>query len=390
MARVIDVDSHWTFSWEFEPEQGPLKRFAGHFPDKRGQLAYFFVGDLIQSLPQAERPRPEQIFPLKPAAADPAKAVHEHWDHLKRDANADDRISWMDRIGIDFALVNPGGYGSLFPLLDDAKVRRDYVSAANDVLAEALDGRSERLSPISVVDLSDLDWAIGELTRMRGRGSRAFSIVTEPVSGLSLAHPHFDRLWAAAVDLGMLVNLHVGNVPGHFGDWARLGWDFDAPQGVGAFVRMANTQRHQGAEHFLNAMVYGGAFERNPKLTVLLSELWTGWLPSFVRQTEVLTAKAGPWGAWPYPLGGADYLRRNVKVSPLPGLGDWDTLDLVRALPEIMVFSSDFPHTEGNADPINLYRPGLDALAPEVQTAFLGATMADCFARTGDPVVAAR
>ena len=29
MARVLDVDSHWTFPWDFQVEHGPLKRF-GH------------------------------------------------------------------------------------------------------------------------------------------------------------------------------------------------------------------------------------------------------------------------------------------------------------------------------------------------------------------------
>jgi hypothetical protein len=48
------------------------------------------------------------------------------------------------------------------------------------------------------------------------------------------------------------------------------------------------------------------------------------------------------------------------------------------------VFSSDYPHQEGNADPIELYRPALDALDDELRAWFLGGNMAACFARTGD------
>ncbi len=55
-------------------------------------------------------------------------------------------------------------------------------------------------------------------------------------------------------------------------------------------------------------------------------------------------------------------LRRNVRVTPLPGLGDTDALEFLAALPEMCVFSSDFPHLEGNAEPIDLYRPELDTL----------------------------
>ena len=32
MRQVIDVDSHWTFAWEFEPSKGPLAKFADDLP----------------------------------------------------------------------------------------------------------------------------------------------------------------------------------------------------------------------------------------------------------------------------------------------------------------------------------------------------------------------
>lgn len=382
MGHVIDVDSHWTFEWEFEPAKGPLAQFADDLPRTQDLLAWFFAGDLIEALPENLRPDPALLFGL-PAGQD----IPDHWKRLQQTGKPADRVEWMDRIGIEFSLVNPGGYGSTYPLIRDGKKRAGFVRAANDVLVETLDGYTDRCSPIAVIDMIDLDRAIAEMTRMRGLGSRAFSIRTEPVGGLSLGHPHFDPVWSAAVDLGMVVNIHVGNVPGWFGDWANLGWNFDDPASIGPFLRMANTQRHHSAEQFLNAMLYGGAFVRHPKLTILLSEIWAGWLPNFIRQTEVFSAKRGPWGDWPHPMSGGDYLRRHVRLTPLPGLGDWNTLDLIRDYPEMVVFSSDYPHTEGNADPIELYRPGLDDLAAGVREGFLGETMADSYARMGDPVV---
>jgi hypothetical protein len=55
----------------------------------------------------------------------------------------------------------------------------------------------------------------------------------------------------------------------------------------------------------------------------------------------------------------------------------------------MVVFSSDYPHLEGNAAPIDLYRPELDELDAELRSAFMGGNMADCYARTGDPLPAA-
>ena len=50
-------------------------------------------------------------------------------------------------------------------------------------------------------------------------------------------------------------------------------------------------------------------------------------------------------------------LRRNVRTTPLPGFGDTDALDVLAQLPEMCVFSSDFPHQEGNAEPIEVKDP---------------------------------
>jgi hypothetical protein len=79
-------------------------------------------------------------------------------------------------------------------------------------------------------------------------------------------------------------------------------------------------------------------------------------------------------------------MRRNVKITPLPGFGDVEAVDVVTRLPEMVLFSSDYPHQEGNADPIALYGDKLDALDDAVHAGFMGANAAACFAAMGDPL----
>ena len=43
----------------------------------------------------------------------------------------------------------------------------------------------------------------------------------------------------------------------------------------------------------------------------------------------------------------------------MPGFGDDYALDILPEYLNIMLFSSDYPHQEGNPDPINLYSPAL-------------------------------
>ena len=79
-------------------------------------------------------------------------------------------------------------------------------------------------------------------------------------------------------------------------------------------------------------------------------------------------------------------LRDQVRLTPLPGFGDDDALEVLATLPDMTVWSSDYPHQEGNADPIALYQPALDGLDATLRRRFLGGTMEESFARMGDPL----
>jgi predicted TIM-barrel fold metal-dependent hydrolase len=81
-------------------------------------------------------------------------------------------------------------------------------------------------------------------------------------------------------------------------------------------------------------------------------------------------------------------VRANVRATPLPGLGDQRVVeDTLQQLPEMLVFSSDYPHGEGNADPIAIYEPALSSLDDTLKASFLGENIANCYARMGDPLI---
>ena len=111
-----------------------------------------------------------------------------------------------------------------------------------------------------------------------------------------------------------------------------------------------------------------------------------GWLPFFVQNCTRQSRDSVALGDWPWETSGGDMLRHNVRFTPLPGFGDTDALDVLTALPAMCVFSSDFPHQEGNADPIALYGDALDQLDGNLRRQFLGANALEWFARMGDPL----
>jgi predicted TIM-barrel fold metal-dependent hydrolase len=381
---VIDIDTHWEVD-SFPAGEHPLEPWLDRLPRALDRLSHAIVGDLTRALPAERRPDPRTVLPnLVKAAETRGGPVILHPRH---DSTSGERVAWMDRIGIDHCLVNPGGYWQGLDFLGDD--RPAGVRRCNDYLAEQLADHAARLHGVAVVDLRDLSAGARELERARARGHRAFYLYTEggrPPAATPPGHPDWDVLWSAAVANGMVAVIHVGNTQADFTGWADIGWDQPGGAGATALTRLANTQRAHVAQNLLVSMLYGGVFHRHPNLTVLLEEVKTAWLPSFFEMCERQSLPSPGLGDWPFDVSGGDMLRRNVKFTPLIGFGDHDALDLVRALPTMATFSSDFPHMEGNADPINLYGPGLDELGDDLRAQFLGGTMADVFARTGDPL----
>ncbi len=381
---IIDVDSHWE-AISYSDGQHPLTPWLDELPTGVDMLAFGIAGDLLRGMAPEDRPSATELLPaLVARAKERGGPVILHPQH---ESTAGERVEWMDRVGIDHCLVNPGGYWQQLEFIGSD--RPLGVRRCNDFLTEQLSDQRDRLHAVAVVDFTDLDVAVEELERARARGARAYFLYTvagRPPTSCSPGHPAWDRVWSASTALGMLPVIHVGNTASDFTGWADIGWNAPGGAGVEGLVRLANTQRVHAAQNLLAGMLYGGAFARHPDLTVLLAEMRVGWIPDFFRTLEGQARPSPILGDWPWDVSGGDMLRRNVRVTPLPGFGDTEALEFLRAFPDLCVFSSDYPHQEGNADPIELYRPQLDDLDAELRASFLGGNIAERFARTGDPL----
>ena len=244
---------------------------------------------------------------------------------------------------------------------------------------------ADRLWPVTALTFEDLDWVVDELTRMRALGSRAFLISAVPTNGIPHFHSQYDRVWSAAVDLGMIPIMHIGNNPALFADgWANVEGDMALLRQLGV------SQTHQQIQVMLNGMVFGGVFERHPELTMLIAECGIHWFAGTVLHMEQRDASrhVSPrlfFGDYRWSLSPLEFVRRNVRITPLASEMQ-DPTKLLEELPECVVFSSDYAHNEGNPSPIAHYEHLLADLPSDVRESFLGATMAESFARMGQPL----
>ena len=392
---IIDVDAHAEPTQDWLDDFPALKlRLPPRLPENDPQFetgvasphmfAWFVASDLQRGLPVEQRmPASALTTPFMHLMYDPDRptglgyeGADQHWA-----LDPEARVRWLDECGIDAQnLISGTGYG-LARAIDDPELAADAVESANTWMVDRVGDYIDRLKPVATLRFDDMDRAIAELARMRTAGSRTFLVSGEPVNGIPPFHPTFDRLWSAACDLGMMPMLHVGMGPASM----HPGWaNTDDPALI---KRMSTSQSHQAAVIMLNAFVYGGIFERHPALTLLISEFGIEWLPFTVRNMDGRAAGAAVFlGDYNLPLTPSEYVERNVRISPLPAAHQ-SPVDLMQVMPDVAVFSSDYPHYEGAASPLPYYRAELAPLGTEATERFLGRNINECFRRMGDPLV---
>jgi predicted TIM-barrel fold metal-dependent hydrolase len=230
---------------------------------------------------------------------------------------------------------------------------------------------------------------------MREAGSRAFVIPEAPVrsgrdeSGRSvlarsITHPDFEPIWAAAEDLGMAAFAHVGFAR----ERINPGWANNGADNLNTFSLLNMLVASQiGPQLLVGALVYDGVLERHPNLTVVVEEVGIDWLPHLLTAMELSIGRTGVdlrddqvrpshlvvGDSYTLPLAPVDYVRRQVRVTPLPATHPLQGV-IEQVPPEILCFSSDYPHVEGSASAVELCSRQLTSagVSDDVRSAFFG------------------
>jgi predicted TIM-barrel fold metal-dependent hydrolase len=388
--RVIDVDSHFMEPVDWLEQVDPA--LARLIPPSNEsfieRVVQGVVGDLIEAIPRKQRPE-NLLELLAPSGRRSTEALLAATAEQQRERlttpptgyDAAARLKFCDDHGIDIQLVN-STMGSTPYVLAMKQGRRDLAlrafQAFNTWAAGTFHGYTDRLMPVALIDIADVDWAIAEMTRMREAGSRAFQVRADPVSETkSFTHPDFEPLWSAAEDLGMAVIFHIGAGRSE----VKHGWYFNGgdPSHY-AILHLINGQ--VVPQIALSAMIIDGVLERHPKLVVIVEELGIGWVPNLMATLDSVTV--GPYGSlfgigagdYKLPLKPSEYIRRQVRFTPLTSC-DPIQPTYSQLPPELLVFSSDFPHQEGRADAVALCEAQLTEVSNEARAQFFGGSIAE-------------
>lgn len=273
------------------------------------------------------------------------EALSGAWDH-------DQRVRVLDADGIAGEVIFPDGitemnmppFGAGLSLPTDDRIvpelQWEGARAHNRWLAEFCAMEPARRIGVAITPICwDIEEAVNEIRWAREHGLRGILIPTMWGKQPAYHHPRYEPVWAACEDLDMVVHLHSGAAPlEDYGD--HLGM-------MGIYI----TEVVWWAVRPLSFLIWGGVFERHPKLKLAITESTTVWVPELLalmdqRYSEThYAAKLGDYRSH-LTMKPSEYFHRQVFLGASCMPRREAELRTEIGVPNIM-WGSDYPHPEG-------------------------------------------
>ncbi len=223
-----------------------------------------------------------------------------------------------------------------------------------------------RLMGVGVVPMDDPESSVAELEFALASGLEAIWIPHRDCGGRSPGHNDFDPFWARLAEANIPFVLHVGGDPIQLTpEWMNTGRPVPTDWGGGGEnVRGKDMAAlHQAAERFLSVMILDGIFDRHPTLKGACVELGAGWVPQMLDRLDWVVEI---WSK-------SDEALRNLSKRPSEFASEHlsftpyvyeDIGKLIQQSgPDLYLFSSDYPHTEGGRNPLGRFDTSLEQAA---------------------------
>jgi len=267
------------------------------------------------------------------------------WDPMKRE-------KVMDSEGIAAEVLFPDGitemntppFGAGLSLKHDGvdpELQWAGARAHNRWMAEfCADNPDRRIGLAVVLTLWGVDQALEEVKLAHKNGMKGILIPS-----LTGNHPGYNDvkyypIWEYCEANGLVVHTHSGPSPDY---------DFMAPGAMGVYL----TEFAGWAARPSWYMIFGGVFEKFPKLKFCITEVSEFWVPSMLEMMDVrasvrhTTGKLGDYRS-NLTMKPSEYFQRNCYVSASAHFDEGSTAVRHQIGIENVMWGSDFPHPEGS------------------------------------------
>jgi predicted TIM-barrel fold metal-dependent hydrolase len=234
------------------------------------------------------------------------------------------RLEAMDKDGAEAEVLYASHLRHFYELSEeDESFFRAIAHSYNEWLLDFCSYNPKRLIGLPVLSVLDVEGAVEDLQSYAKRGAHGFMVGSSVPVGMSYGDSMFDPLWAAAQEVDLPISMHTTT-----GRWKMPKYHHP---GVRAMLGSEAEVQTSLAE-----MVYGGVFDRFPRLKIVAAEFDIGWVAHAADRIRTFDPKLG------LELAPAEYLERNVWYTFQDDRAGVLTTPMFGA--NRFLWSSDFPH----------------------------------------------
>jgi predicted TIM-barrel fold metal-dependent hydrolase len=287
-----------------------------------------------------------------------------------------DRSRALDLLGFQSQLLFSSFHNGHFIRLEKVGAALDLIYGSAQAHDRAmLDFCSDdpRLLATNYIPLTDFERAAAATRTAIDAGAAALLIPSACPAGHSPSHLELDPVWAQAEEARVPIVFHVGGGgelldPNYFRNGLPIPPDF---HGGDENFRSVSFMGIPGPPmQTLATLIFDGVLDRFPELRIGVIEQGAGWLPSWMRQMESAMEAFSKLEErlQNLSLRPSEFVRRQIKATPFPMEDVGWIVD--NAGPEVVLFSSDYPHVEGGRRPIEHFEASLGDRSEAVRQAF--------------------
>jgi uncharacterized protein len=234
------------------------------------------------------------------------------------------RVKAMEKDGVEAEVLYASHLRHFYELsADDEPFFHAIARSYNEWLMDFCSYSPDRLIGMPVLSVLNVQGAVADLQEYVKRGARGFMMGSSVPIGMTYGDAQFDPLWAAAQEANVPLSMHTTT-----GRWKM-------PQYHHPGVR-AMLGSEAEVQTSLAEMIYGGVFDRFPRLKIVAAEFDIGWVAHAADRVSTLDPKLG------LELSPADYLKRNVWYTFQDDRAGVLTTPMFGC--DKFLWSSDFPH----------------------------------------------
>jgi predicted TIM-barrel fold metal-dependent hydrolase len=277
------------------------------------------------------------------------------------------RLKDLDVEGVEKELIFPQRLFGLF-MFGEMQNREHVFGLYNEAIARRCAEAPGRLYPVMVPNYWDMAHAKASVERCAALGARGLMVPLKPgkdVDGKTIHYNHgkMDPLYEAIAESGIPLIFHIGEA---------IPTAMPGAAGIGVVTQM------QGFRLQWSQLVFGGVFDRFPKLKAVFVEGGLAWIASMLHDADMAATHFRTAMNPPLKHPPSWYWKNHCYATFMTDPVGLSLLD--RIGPETCLWSSDYPHQEST---FGYTRSSIEAVfaATSVENAqkILGKTALDLF-----------